>query len=68
MSFSRENLKKDDLVIMVDDTAERHEWKLGRIVSTIQSDDHVRQVAVKRGDGKLVHRDRTKLVKLELDE
>ena len=65
---TRENLKKDDLVILVDDTVERHDWKLGRIVSTIQSDDHVRQVAVKRGDGKIVHRDRTKLVKLELDE
>ena len=65
---TRENLKKDALVIMVDDTIERHEWKVGRIVSTIQSDDHVRQVAIKSGDGKIVHRDRTKLVKLELDE
>ena len=65
---TRENLKKDDLVIIVDDTADRHDWRLGRIVSTIQSDGHVRQVAVKRGDGRIVHRDRTKLVKLELDE
>ena len=64
---SKENLKKDDLVIIVDETIRRHDWKLGRIASTLQSDDHVRQVAVRRGDGKIVERDRTKLVKLELD-
>ena len=64
---SKENLKKDDLVIIVDETMKRHDWKLGRIASILQSDDHVRKVAVRRGDGKVVERDRTKLVKLELD-
>ena len=45
----------------------RREWKLGRVKKTIQTDDHVRQVEVTRGDGKVVTRDRTKLVKLEMD-
>ena len=40
---------------------------MGRIASMMQSDDHVRQVAVRQGDGKIVERDQTKLVKLELD-
>ena len=64
---SQENLKKDDLVIIIEDTTKRHDWKMGRIAATMQSDDHVRKVAVRRGDGKVVERDRMKLVKLELD-
>ena len=64
---SKENLKKDDLVILVDETVERHRWKMGRIQKTFQSGPHVRRVEVKKGDGKVVLRDRTKVVKLEMD-
>ena len=64
---SKENLKKDDIVILVDETVERHRWKLGRIQKTFQSGPHVRRVEVRKGDGKVVLRDRTKIVKLELD-
>ena len=64
---SKENLKKDDLVILVDETVERHRWKMGRIQKTFQSGPHVRRVEVKKGDGKVVLRDRTKIVKLELE-
>ena len=64
---SKENLKMDDIVILVDETVERHRWKMGRIRKTFQSGPHVRRVEVKKGDGKVVLRDRTKIVKLELD-
>ena len=65
---TKENLKNGDLVILVDDTMDRHHWKLGRITGTPQSDYHVRKVEVRRGDGKIVTRDRVKIVKLEMDE
>ena len=62
-----ENLKKGDLVILVDDGIERNSWRMGRIVDTIQSDEHVRHVQIRRGDGKILQRDRTKVVKLEME-
>ena len=65
--YTKENLKKDDLVILVDETTARHHWKMGRIEKTFQTGPHVRRVEVKKGDGKIVLRDRTKIVKLELD-
>ena len=63
-----ENLKVDDLVIIVDDAAERNQWKMGRIVGVTTSDGHVRKVELMRADGKIVQRDRVKIVKMELDE
>ena len=62
-----ENLKKGDLVIIVDENVDRNSWRMGRIVDTIQSDEHVRQIKIRRGDGKILQRDRTKVVKLELE-
>ena len=64
---SKENLKKDDVVILVDETVERHRWRMGRIQKTFQSGPHVRRVEIRKGDGKVVLRDRTKIVKLEMD-
>ena len=61
------NLKKDDIVIQVDETVERHKWKMGRICKTFQNGHHVRRVEVKKEDGRVVLRDRTKIVKLELE-
>ena len=63
-----ENLKIDDLVIIVDDTVERNQWKMGRIVGVTSSDGHVRKVELQRTDGKIIQRDRVKIVKMELDE
>ena len=63
-----ENLKINDLVILVDESVERNQWKMGRIVGTTDSDGHVRRVEIIRSDGKIVQRDRVKIVKLELDE
>ena len=65
---SSENLKINDLVILVDDSSERNQWKMGRIVGTPTTDGHVRRLEVLRSDGKIVQRDRVKIVKLELDE
>ena len=62
------DLAVDDIVILVDETTHRDEWKLGRIVNTNSSDGHVRKVSVRRADGKEVERDRTKVVRLELDD
>ena len=63
-----ENLAVGNLVILVDECIERGQWRMGRIVGTSSSDDHVRKVEVLRSDGKIVQRDRTKIVKLEMDE
>ena len=63
-----ENLKINDLVILVDESVERNQWKMGRIVGTTDSDGHVRRVEIIRSDGKIVQRDRVKIVKMELDE
>ena len=65
---STKNLSVDDLVIIVDAAAARNEWLLARVVSVDASDGLVRKASVKRADGKVVIRDRCKLVHLELDE
>ena len=64
---TKDDLAVDDLVIIVDDTVQRHSWKLGRVVSIERTGSHVRRATVKRGDGKLLNKDRSKLVLLELD-
>ena len=61
---SKDDLKKDDIVIIVDESKTRHEWKLGRIVEKIDSGPHVRRINVKRADGKVVLKDRTEVVKI----
>ena len=65
---SMDNLKINDLVIIVDESTERNQWKMGRIVGTDCSDGHVRKVELVRPDGKVIQRDRVKIVKMELDE
>ena len=58
----------DDLVLLVDESVPRGEWRLGRIVQVGGTDSHVRKALVKRADGKVVLRDRTKLVLLEVED
>ena len=65
---TKDDLAVGDLVIITDDTMQRHSWKLGRVISVEGSGPHVRRATVKRGDGKLLVKDRSKLVHLELDE
>ena len=53
---------------MVDESTSRSEWKLGRVMDVASTGPHVRKVNVRRADDKVVLKDRTKVVKLELDE
>ena len=64
---TKEDLKKGDIVIIVDESTSRHDWKLGEITEKIVSGPHVRRVNVRRADGKIVLKDRTKVVKMEMD-
>ena len=64
---SEKDFVVDDLVIIVDEALQRHEWCLGRVVHVEGSASHVRRVHVLRKDGKIVKKDRTKVVHLELD-
>ena len=58
----------DDLVLIVDEQMKRCEWNVGRIVSTDSEKGHVRKVDILKVDGKVVTKDRTKVVLLEIDE
>ena len=64
---SKRNLAEGDLVIIVDESVHRHDWKMARILKTEGSGPHVRRVRLKRSDGKIVLKDRTKIVPLELE-
>ena len=64
---SEVNIKKDALVIIVDETLHRHQWSLGRVVEVEGSGGHVRKAQILRPDGKIVLKDRSKIVRLELD-
>ena len=65
---TRDDLKVNDLVMIVDENLRRSEWNLGRIISVDSEKGHVRKAEIKRGDGKTFTRDREKIVRLELDE
>ena len=60
------DLQIDDLVIIVDETVKRHEWKMARVITVHKKENHVRNVTVIRSDGKKILKDRNKLVLLEL--
>ena len=60
------NLEVGDIVMLVDEQCRRSDWRTGRIVST-DGDELVRTVSVRTNDGKVFLRDRTKVVRLELD-
>ena len=61
-------MKINDLVLVVEPTVARNEWRLARVVDVVSADGVVRKATVKRADGKLLLRDRCKIVALELDE
>ena len=63
----KDNLKRDDIVIMTEDGTNRNEWSLGRVTEVKDADGHVRTVEVRTSGGKTTTRDRTRLVKLEMD-
>ena len=57
----------DDFVIIVDEMLQRHDWRMGRVVAVAGTESHVRRVNILHSDGKIVTKDRTKVVLLELD-
>ena len=61
-------MRVGDLVILVDESSRRHDWKMARVKKVFKRDNHVIKVIVKRGDGREIEKDRTKVVHLELDE
>ena len=65
---TKDDMAVGDLVIITDETLQRNSWKLGRVITIDKTGSHVRRATVKRGDGKVLLKDRSKLVLLELDE
>ena len=63
---AEENLIEGDVVLLVDGQVRRGGWKVGVIAST-DGGEFVRTVGVRTTDGKIFERDRTKVVRLELD-
>ena len=61
-----ESLSIDDCVLLVDEQCRRGDWRMGRVIAT-DEDELVRTVSVRTTDGKVFLRDRTKVVRLELD-
>ena len=57
-----------NLVLLVDKVTRRGEWKMGRVVSVDGTANHVRKAEVRRADGRIVLKDRTKMVLLEIDD
>ena len=55
------------IVVIVDEAVPRHDWSLGRVVDVEGTSPHVRRAHVRRADGRIVTRDRTKIVRLEMD-
>ena len=64
---TRKDLAVNDVVILADESIPRHSWKLARVIHIHTNGLHVRKATVKRSDGKILIKDRTKTVKLELD-
>ena len=60
------DLKIDDVVLLVDDQCRRGDWRTG-VITEVDGDDVVRTVVVKMANGKEFTRDRSKVVRLELD-
>lgn len=59
------NLKKDDVVLMVEDDTSRNQWPLARVVDTYPgSDGRVRKVRIRLGNGREYDRPVHKLVLL----
>ena len=61
-----ENLSVGDIVLMVDEQSRRGDWRTGVVIST-DGGELVRTVEIRTTEGKVFSRDRTKVVRLELD-
>ena len=64
---TRRDIEVGDLVLLVDEATRRGDWKKGRVVSVEGTANHVRRAQIRRADGRVVLKDRTKMVLLEVD-
>ena len=65
---TRDEIKQDELVLIVDKLNPRSTWKLARVIrADAEVDEHVRKALVRLANGKTILRDRTSLVRMELD-
>ena len=61
------DLKVGDVVLLVNQQLRRGDWRLGMVDQVFGDESHVRKVLVRTADRKEFLRDRTKVVRLELD-
>ena len=61
------NIAVGEVVLVVDESRRRDDWKLGRVVDVEGSDGCVRRARVRMADGGIILRDRTKLVRMEVE-
>ena len=64
---SEANIAVGDLVIIVDKSLARNHWKMGCVETIHSVGAHVRTVNIRRGDRKILPRDWSKIVKLEME-
>jgi len=66
---TNDDVKPNELVLVVDEQMPRSTWKLARVVrAEAETDEHVRKALIRTSNGKQFLRDRTSLVRLELDD
>ena len=59
-----ENLKVDNLVVLIDETVCRSKWEMGIVQKIHQTGPHVRKAEIRRSNGKIELRDQRHVVKL----
>ena len=64
---TKDDLKVGELVLIVNEQLTRGSWRLARVIQVVKSSPHVHQLKVRTADATVLLRDRTKLVRLELD-
>ena len=62
-----ENIKVNDLVVLIDETVCRSKWEMGIVQKIHQTGPHVRKAEIRRSNGKIELRDRRHVVKLEIE-
>ena len=56
-----------EIVLVVDETRRRDDWKLGSVIEVEGSEGCVRRVSIRMADGRIILRDRGKVVRMEIE-
>ena len=62
------DLRLGELDLVIDEQMPRLQWKMGQVLEVSSDGDHVRDVKIKTASAKIFWRDRTMLVRPELDQ